>query len=221
MVGLLILTLLWAASELLFPVAAPAPGEPALAFWNFAIPAALSVGSALINRGKDKGDSRDDSRMTNQARRDEERGTEAEQAYYDRLSSFDATEGAKRQADVLGRDWMQKFTEGAERLRGGQVSRHRLDTGYGMEDEDRYVRDATRQQQDALARLAMQAQGMDVDVARDLGRYGERTTGRALDIRQTEEDRKRADRAGKRQLWGNIGGALIQAGGTYLGSRGK
>lgn len=221
MVGLLVLTLLWAATELLFPASAPTPGEPQLAFWNFAIPAALSIGNALINRGGDKKQSAGQGRMSAQAASDRSRGSAAEDAYYDRISNFDATEGAKRTADVLSQDWMQQYTEGVEGLRGRQVGQGRLDTGYGFEDTDRYTRDARRSMTDSLARLSMQAQGQQLGATESMGRYGERTTGRGIDIDMTEEDRRRSDRASKRSALGNIGGALIQAGGRYLGNRGK
>ncbi len=220
MVGLLILTLLWAATELLFPASTPAPGEPLLAMpWGFAIPAALSIGNALINRGGDKKESAGEQRMGAQAASDRSRGTAAEAAYYDRISKFDATEGAQRTADVLSRDWMQDYTEGMEGLRGSQVGAGRLDTGYGYEDTDRYTRDARRSMTDSLARLSMQTQGQQRDADESLGRYGERVTGRGIDLTQTAEDRRRADKAGRRSLYGNIGGALIGAAGQYAGSR--
>ncbi len=217
MVGLLILTLLWAATELLFPASAPAPGEPQLAFWNFAIPAALSIGNSLINRGGKK--KKGAGPMDAQGAADRSRGSAAEQAYYDRISKFDATEGAQRTADVLSQDWMQEYTEGMEGLRGRQVGQGRLDTGYGFEDTDRFTRDARRSMTDSLARLTMQDQGQQLGATESMGRYGERVTGRGIDLEQTEKDRKRADAASKRSMWGNIGGALIGAAGTYAGSR--
>lgn len=219
MVGLLILTLLWAATELLFPASAPAPGEPQLAFWQFAIPAALSIGNALINRGGDKKGSEGERRMASQAARDRTRGGAAEQTYYDRISSFDATEGAQRTADVLSRDWMRDYTEDMERLRGTQVGQGRIDTGYGYEDTDRFSRDARQSMTDSLARLSMQAQGQQIGVNRDIGRYGERVTGRGIDLEQTAEDRRRSDRASRRSMWGNIGGALIGAGGRVAAAK--
>ena len=222
MVGLLILTLLWAATELFFPASTPAPGEPHLAFWNFAIPAALSIGNALINRGGDKKKkSEGQRRMGAQASGDRARGSAAEDAYYERISKFDATEGAKKTADVLTADWQRQDMFDAEALRGRNVAMNRLDTGYAVDDEERRGYTAKRYLSDSLARLSMQTQAQQRDADESMGRYGERVTGRGIDLDMTEEDRRRSDRASKRSMWGNIGGSLINAAGTYAGSRGK
>jgi len=217
MVGLLILTLLWAATELLFPAQTQVPGEPLMAFWGFAIPAALSIGKSLINRGGGG----DESRSTGPAQgsADQTRGRAAEQEYYDRVSGFDASEGAARTAEVLGRDWREKTKRGRERLTGQQVAAGRLDTGYGYEDQDRYGEDTRREFNDSMARLAMEAQGQQMDVNESLGRYGARVTGRGIDQEMTADAQRRADTADKRGMIGGLGGALIGAAGKVLGAK--
>lgn len=212
MVGLLILTLLWAAQQLWFPAPAASPGEPLLAFWNFAIPAALSIGNALINRGGDKKESAGQARMGAQATQDRARGGAAEDAYYDRVSNFDATEGAARTMDVLTRDWQRDTERGRERLTGQQVAAGRLDTGYGYEDQDRYGEDTRREFADASMRVAMQAQGQQRDADEALGRYGERTVGRGIDLDMTADHQKRLDKRGKLGALGGIASSLIKGG---------
>lgn len=114
-----------------------------------------------------------------------------------------AEESARAQFDVLEED----MGEGFERLRGRQVSAGRLSTGFGMEDQDRFMRDRLDRLDRMMSQQAMRAAGMRQD---QLGRAAG-MEGQTLRIHQQE--RNRADRQA-----GDLGGTIGSAVGGLAGA---
>lgn len=219
MFGILLLLLACAAADALF--GAPGAGmDVSLAWVNFAIPAVTSIASALLSRrgGGGGGNAPGSAEMLSEERRSRTAGQSAEDDYLSYLGGFDAEESARRSAGAMSGDWMKTFGRQLEGLRGSQVSRGRLDTGYGMEDEDRYVTDFNQGVADKITGMSMDATRMNMGAAQARGELGERMTGRATDLAASRRDQYLTDRASKRAMYGGIGSSLLQAGGQVLGA---
>lgn len=215
MAGLLALALTWLAMQHLGGHAAP--GAPSEAFLQF-LPLILSAGQALLNKHKGGGSSAP-SPMAAQSTADLARGKQAENAYYDKLTGFNAEDAASKAAGATFTDWQDQLKRGYESLTGGQVASGRINSGYGYQDSDRYLKDQGNALTKNLAALSLQAEGLNLQNTGMLGQYGSDVTGRGVDLAQTEADRKAQEAASKRSLYGNLGGAIINAAGTYLGNK--
>lgn len=141
-----------------------------------------------------------------------------------RRRAYDPTAAAARagraQFDVfredLGRD--------IEQLRGEQVGRGRLRTGFGFEDEDRLIQYGLRDLNRALAQNALSTAGFQLRNIEGFGQSGAQSRGRYLDLLAgqrdaeiAEENYRRQRRARKRGgLGGILGGALGAAAGSFI-----
>jgi hypothetical protein len=216
MLGLLVLTLTWAILQAL-PTGS-APDGVAEAWVLPAIMAGTSIVSSLLNRNKKPATTPGEAEMYAQEQRDRSRGTAAEDAYLSYLDSYDASKAAEATAGAMSKGWMKSFGRDIEGLRGSQVSRGRLDTGYGMEDEDRYVTDFNENVANQIARLGMQASELNLGAAGQRGQMGSTMVGRATDLAAGRRDQALMDRASKRSMYGTILGSLLQAGGQAYGA---
>jgi hypothetical protein len=217
MAGILSLIAFWLLCEYVLPVPR-APDGTVLAFWQFAIPLALQAGQALLSHKKKSTPTPGDAEFKAQSARDAARGGAAEDSYFNYMQGFDANKAATETAGAMSSDWMKQFRRDLEGVQGGQVARGRLDTGYGMQDEDRYVEDFNDSVANKMAQLSMNAAGMNLGARQALGAYGERVTGRGLDLTATRRDQALMDAASRRAMYGQIGGALIGAAGQFAGA---
>lgn len=77
-------------------------------------------------------------------------------------STFDAAAAARETAAASFADMREEMGRGIESLRGQQVGRGRLDTGFGFEDEDRLVMDFQDRLSRDLSHGAFQAAGLNL-----------------------------------------------------------
>jgi hypothetical protein len=131
---------------------------------------------------------------------------------WSRMSSFDPYESMGRAAEAQWSTFSEQLGEGLEDMRGSQVGRGRLRTGFGFEDEDRFSRDSLDRFYTQLASQAWRAPGYELQntgmMAGSLDREWDIKTGET-DIEIGELDRAQAERESKRRMWGNIFGGGV------------
>lgn len=152
------------------------------------------------------------------------RGQEAEDEFYDRARSFDPHESVRTSAMGAWESMMPDVRREIEDTRGRMAGAGRLRGGYGEMDEDDVWDRATHRLTSGIQRDATQAAGMEMQHIHALGGYGERTTGRYLDLITGERDREAMEREAERQRkssrWGALAGLAGSALGTVLGPAG-
>lgn len=148
---------------------------------------------------------------------DRERGREAEDIAQERLTGFDAEEGAAR----AGRAQFETFREDLQRdlgdLRGSQVGRGRLRSGFGFDEEDELIEFGLRDLNRQLTQNALQAQGLNLSAARSLGQTGGQRTGRFLDILASERDADLLEEEMERREKARSRGGLLRGLGAIAG----
>jgi len=165
-----------------------------------------------------------------QGARDRSVGTQAEDDYLARARGFDARKGASEAARGYFNQFGDKLNKMIRNLRGAQVGSGRLDTGFGNEDQDELIQGGIRDLNDTLATNALQAESLNLRNTEGLGGFGERTTGRYLDIlggnrdaAMMDEEARRAQEAKKKSglfgLIGRVGGSLLGPAGGVLGNK--
>jgi hypothetical protein len=160
-----------------------------------------------------------------QADVDEQTGRESEGIATERLRGFDAEEGARRSARAQFDEFSQDLGRNIRDLRGSQVGRGRINAGFGFEDEDELYEGSLRDLGRTLSQNALQAQGLNLQAAGELGGMGERQTGRGLEILGSErdasfleEEQRRRQRAQSRSgLFGALGTLARGVGGFIAG----
>lgn len=165
-----------------------------------------------------------------QAGQDRATGRRAEGAYLDRAMGYDAQQAASTAA----RGHFDQFQEDIDRrlrdFRGQQVGQGRLDSGFRFEDEDDIWRQGLSDLGRTFAQNAMQAEGMNLRNMEGIGGFGERMTGRGLDIMASERDAgvldeelRRRDQANRRQglfgMLGRVGGSVLGPAGSLVGGK--
>jgi hypothetical protein len=156
--------------------------------------------------------------------RDEEAGTRAEDTAQERLEGFDAEDAARRSARAQFDEFSEDLEENIGDLRGSQVGRGRINSGFGFEEEDELYEGALEDLGRTLSQNALQAQGLNLQATGGLANIGARRTGRAYDILASERDanlleqemerRRRAEKRGG--LFGFLG-TVAKGGLGYLG----
>jgi hypothetical protein len=146
------------------------------------------------------------------AAKESQRGDEA----WSRMRTFDPYADMGRAARAQWNTFSEDLGEGLEDIRGSQVGRGRLRTGFGYEDEDRFTRDSLDRFYNQLASQAWRAPALNLQntsmMAPAIDRGYDLVTAGA-DLTTSEMDREAAERASKRDMWGNIiGGTLGFAG---------
>lgn len=165
------------------------------------------------------------SKMRPQADRDLNVGREVEDEYVQRARDFDATGAARTAGSAIFDEVQEGLDRNVRTLRGAQVGRGRINSGFDFEDEDELVGDTYKNLARTLAQNAITTTGMNLRNMEGLGGYGERTTGRGLDIVASERDadideeemRRRDEERRRSGLFGAIG----RIGGTVLGPAGS
>lgn len=148
-----------------------------------------------------------------------ERATALEQRTDEARSSFDSAAAAREVASVQFADFREQLGEDVESIRGNQVSRGRLDTGFGMEDEDRYITGALKDLDQELVRNAFTAQSLDLQNTAGTQRAAETAREQDLSLLAGSTDRAQAEenqrQQKKRRRFGLLGG-LVGAGAGFL-----
>jgi hypothetical protein len=163
-----------------------------------------------------------------------EAGRTAEDEYLRRTLEYDPQEALNRSTEAAYGAIREQLDEDIARFRGQQVGAGRLDTGFRFEGEDLLVRDAFDRLNRELARNALTTENLRMRATESLGAFGERTTGRYLDLltggldraaaeEAAEEERRRRRRSGIGGLLGAgvgflAGGPMGAAVGARLGS---
>jgi len=154
--------------------------------------------------------------LTREATRSRGIGRGAEEEYYQRLRDYDPAAAARESAMATFADFQKGIGEQTESLRGSQVGRGRLNIGVGYQDQDRLYERGLQDLGRSVSRQALEAEGMRFGATEAIGRYGMDVTGRSLDLTASERDRRARARASKREMWGQLGGAALGAGGRAL-----
>ena len=102
------------------------------------------------------------------------------------------------------------------RLAASQVGTGRLRSGFGYREQDEYM-------SNLMMSNAMRAEEYKFRNMEDIGGYGERSRDRTMDADfgrySTERMAREQDKASKRGMWGQLGGAAIGAAGRVLANR--
>lgn len=110
----------------------------------------------------------------------------------EQFREFDPRDTVQRQAEAQFGAFSEDLAEDMERIRGRQVGAGRLDTGFGMEDQDRFIRDRLDRLNRTLAQNAIQVAGMR---QRQLGEAAG-LQGRNLQMEGRAQRQNEADEAG-------------------------
>ena len=124
---------------------------------------------------------------------------------------FSATDAAKTSALAQFELTKTPLLEMLETLRGNQVGRGRLNTGFGFEEEDRLFRGAFQDLNQRIASRAFQGAGLDLQA---LGLRGDLASG-GLDRETLERNARREQRTAL--LGALIGGIGRVVGGAVSG----
>lgn len=161
-----------------------------------------------------------------QARRDRTRGNRAEETYLDRATGFDARKAAGESAGAMYEEFARKLGRDLQDLRGSQVGMNRLGQGWGFDDEDELVREGRERMGSMIAERALDAEALNLRSNEGLGAYGERTSGRYLDVLAGQRDADMLERERKRRNkggWLSLGmgalGSLLGPAGSVVGDK--
>ena len=145
------------------------------------------------------------------------RGEEIGNEYLARLRGFDPMRYARQASEAQYNIAMPQIRRAVGELRGAQVGQGRLNTGFGMADQDRLLTENLSNLNQSLIARAMQAAEMQRATTSELGGYGQAQQNLflegALGRYMTEEDRRAAEAASRRGMWGGLLGAGIGAAG--------
>lgn len=188
--------------------------------WQVLIPAiASALSAAVASRQGSGGSGRYTKQLMQHVPQYQGLGTSLERFAAQGLMNFNP-EQAMRTSALAAFDAMRgQLGEDMERLRGHQMGRGRLDTGFGFEDEDRLVREGLRDLNQRIAQQAMGAQSMYLNALQSAAGLGGELTGRGLDLLASERDRRLRQAAEKRAMWGNIAAAFAPSIGAGLGRK--
>lgn len=136
-------------------------------------------------------------------------------------SGFDAASAAREVATASFESFRKDLGEDIESLRGSQVGRGRLNTGFGFEDEDRLVTESAEGLNRELARQAFTAASLDLQNISGQQTAADRARDRDLDLLTGSQDREQARenqrQQRKRRRFGLLGGAIGAGAGFLLG----
>lgn len=133
-----------------------------------------------------------------------------------RMGEYSAQPAFEESAQAGMRLLRQPMTEQIEGLRGNQVGRGRLRTGFGFQEEDRMVRDIYNRFTDQLASRALSAQQLELQAR---GLEGDLLSG-GWDRRTAAQNAKRKRRGGLLGALGGVAGFAVGGPlGAYLGGK--
>lgn len=149
-------------------------------------------------------------------------GQETEDEYLRRLKGFNPMQAATQAATAQYNIAMPQIQRQVANLRGSQAG-SRLNTGYGMQDQDQLLTDNLNNLNQSIIARAMDAAQMERGVISEMGQYGQNNTNLWLDATygryQTEEDRRAQERQSRWGLAGGLFSAAAQGAGAYYGAR--
>lgn len=152
------------------------------------------------------------------------RGNQAEEEYLRRIRSFDPMQAALQATQAQYAAAMPEIRRSIADLRGAQVGQGRINTGFGMNDQDLLLQQNLNNLNQGLIQRAMQATQMQMQNTGQLGQYGMNQSNLYLDATlgraQSAQDRRAQEEASRRGMWGNLIGAGLGAFGSYAGARG-
>lgn len=139
-----------------------------------------------------------------------------------RQANYDPYEAANRASEAQFYTVDRGLREGVEDLRGSQVGRGRLRTGFGFQDEDRLYRDTYESFGRSVAERSLQASGLELQNIHDMQRSRELAPEIAAGGIDAELARMDYESQKKGGFLGGIGGLLgagvgFIAGGGPLG----
>jgi hypothetical protein len=142
---------------------------------------------------------------------------QAEGAYLDRATNFNAQDYMRQAASGAFADFLPELERSIGEMRGAQVGMGRLNTGFATEDEDRLVSLGMEDLNQKLSQMALQAGGLQLENDQGLARFGAEYGGRYLDLMTGQYDAKTAEtNAKKRKFWDDLGGAAQVAGSAAM-----
>lgn len=158
-----------------------------------------------------------------QGKRDVAAGNQAEDEAQRRLEGFDAQEAARTSARAQFDEFSEDLGDNLRDLRGSQVGRGRINSGFGFEEEDELYEGALEDLGRTLSQNALAANAQNLSATGQLSELGGRRTGRYLDVLASErdaqllqEEQRRRARAEKRGgLFGFLG-TVAKGGLGYL-----
>jgi hypothetical protein len=150
-----------------------------------------------------------------------QQGQQASDAYLQQALSYNPMDSIRSTATGLFEEFKRKFGKDMRSLRGNQVARGRLDTGYGMQDEDELFTESSDRLNTQLLQTTMQGEQMRATNMGQLGAFGQNAgqeyRGGIADLEATQRAQALTNKASKRQMWGQLGGAALGAAGMVLG----
>jgi hypothetical protein len=192
--------------------------------WSALIPAGVGVLGSLLGGRKSKPvrDPRE-AQLNARLQQMSATGQGLEGEYLQRLRSFDPMAAATQASQAQYSMAMPMIREQLDDLRGQQAGVGRLRSGYGMGDQDRLLtRNLEHLNQSTVAR-AMEAAQMQAANTGAMGNYAQGLNNQYFDaaygMMASDQDRRAAEKASRRGMWGSLLGAGIQGAGYVLGRR--
>lgn len=156
-----------------------------------------------------------DSQFASTTGRSLARGNEAEDLYFQRARSFNPRDAIRETAGGLFDQFQRTAGRRIRDIRASGVGAGRLSGGYGEVDEMEAEFDLGQDLNSRLAGLSLNAEELNLRNTEGLGAYGERATGRGLDLMTAERQRVVDEREARRKRRsGFLGGLAKLAGGT-------
>jgi hypothetical protein len=150
-----------------------------------------------------------------------QQGEQATDAYLDRALSYNPMEAIRNTATGLFAEFKRKFGKDMRALRGSQTARGRLNSGYGMQDEDELFTESTGRLGEQISQLSLQGQQMEDSNTARLGAFaqnaGQEYRGGIADLEATRRQQQLTDQASRRSMTGSLLGAGLGAAGMILG----
>lgn len=139
---------------------------------------------------------------------------------FERLEEFDPREYARETAGAIYGDMSRDFERGMSDLRSSQVATGRVRSGFGQEDENRYVQDFNEQLSRQLARVSQQAAGQQLRADQAYMGAAQQNRNRYYDLlaggMDREIARRNAEQREKGGLFGGIGSLVGGLAGNFL-----
>jgi hypothetical protein len=150
--------------------------------------------------------------------RDQGRGYAAEDEYYDRAREFDPQASVNRAAEGAMATIQRPMQRNLKQFRESQVAQGRFTTGNRFVEEDEIVARMHESVGNEIARNSLQATGMELRNNEGIGGYGERTSGRYLDLLSGQMDRETMEEEAAKQRKASRWGALAKLAGGVAGT---
>jgi len=146
---------------------------------------------------------------------------------YEGLTGFDPGEAYKEYLGGAEEAFGRQLGEGLDAVRGTEVGRGRLNSGFGALDETEFARQLTSDYRREASSRALDASGMNLSRLSRIADVEERGTGTYLDLLTGQKDREQAAANARNERKANRRNAIIggiaqiggAAAGAYLGRR--